>query len=97
LCARALTPEPGAGHAAARSLELSELYFDEVIPLRLPENSRAPLKSLNLHDGYLGDTKTHEITLYNEEKAKEHSHAWLPTQRTAKAWQAVTTGKPIPP
>jgi hypothetical protein len=93
----ALTPEPGAGHAVARSLELSELYLDEVIPLRLPKKPGAPLRPLNLQDGYLGDTKTHEITPYNQEKAKEAPHAWLPTQRTAKAWQAVTTGKPIPP
>ena len=93
----ALTPEPDAGHAVARSLDLSEIYLDEVIPLRLPENPGDPLRPLDLHDGYLGDTDTHEITPYDEEKAKEKPHAWLPTQRTAKAWQAVTTGKHMPP
>ena len=93
----ALTSEPGAAHEIARSLELSELYLDDVIPLRLPEKPGDPLRPLNLQDGYLGDTKTREITPYDQEKAKEAPHAWLPTQRTAKAWQAVTTGKPIPP
>jgi dienelactone hydrolase len=91
----ALVQEPGAAHEVARSLELSEVYFDEVIPLRLPREPGGDLRPLNLKKGYLGDLDTFTYGPYDEEKAKEGPAAWLPTERTAKAWQTVTTGKPL--
>ena len=86
----------------ARKLDIGKVVFCSTAavygkPVEMPVRESHPLKPLNLHDGYLADTNTHEITPYDQEKAKEHLHAWLPTQRTAQAWQAVTTGKPIPP
>lgn len=91
----ALTVEPDAVHEVARSLEMSEVYFDEVIPLRLPQEDRGALRPLNLENGYLGDLNTLTYAPYDEEKAKEGPTAWLPTEKTARAWQAVTTGKPL--
>ena len=91
----ALTQEPGAAHEIARSLELSEVYFDEVIPLRLPAKPGDPLHPLNLEDGYLGDIETHTYAPYTEEKAREAPTTWLPTERTARAWQACSTGRPL--
>ncbi len=91
----ALTVEPKGVHEAARSLEMSEVYFDEVIPLRLPREPRGALRPLRLENGYLGDLDTLTYAPYDEEKAKEGPAAWLPTEKTAQAWQAVMTGKPL--
>jgi dienelactone hydrolase len=91
----ALTVEPGASHEVARSLELSEVYFDEVIPLRLPQEPGGTLRPLNLENGYLGDLNTLTYSAYDEEKAKDGPAAWLPTEKTAQAWQAVMVGKPL--
>ena len=91
----ALTVEPNAVHEVARSLEMSEVYFDEVIPLRLPLEPGGALRPLSLENGYRGDLNTLTYAPYNEEKAKEGPASWLPTEKTAQAWQAVTTGKPL--
>jgi len=91
----ALTVEPNAVHEAARSLEMSEAYFNEVIPLRLPKKPGGALRPLSLENGYLGDLNALTYAPYDEEKAKEGPAAWLPTEKTAQAWQAVMTGKPL--
>jgi pimeloyl-ACP methyl ester carboxylesterase len=91
----ALTVEPKAVHEIGRSLELSEVYFDEVIPLRLPEKPRGTLRPLSIENGYLGDLDTLTYAPYDEDKAKERPAAWLPTEKMAQAWQAVMTGKPL--
>jgi len=90
-----LTVEPNAVHEVARSLEMSEVYFDEVIPLRLPQEPGGTLRPLSLENGYLGDLNTHTYAPYDEEKAKEGPTAWLPTEKTAQAWQAIMNGKPL--
>jgi dienelactone hydrolase len=91
----ALTVEPGAAHEFARSLEMSEAYFDEVIPLRLPREPGGALRPLRLEDGYLGDLQTQTYAPYDEKKAEEAPAAWLPTEKAARAWQAVMAGKPL--
>ena len=91
----ALTVEPDAVHEAVRSLEMSEVYFDEVIPLRLPREHGGALRPLRLENGYLGDLNTLTFAPYDEEKVKEGPAAWLPTNKTAQAWQSVMTGKPL--
>jgi dienelactone hydrolase len=91
----ALTVEPGAVHEAARSLELSEIYFDEVIPLRLPRKPGGALRPLKLEKGYLGDLDTHTYAPYDGERAKEGPASWLPTEKTAQAWRAIMAGEPL--
>lgn len=91
----ALTVEPDAVHEVARSLEMSEVFFDEVIPLRLPKEPGGALRPLKLENGYLGDLNTLTYAPYDEVKAREGPAAWLPTEKTARAWQAVMTGKPF--
>jgi dienelactone hydrolase len=90
-----LTVEPGAVHEVGRSLEMSEVYFDEVVPLRLPNQPGGPFEPLNLEKGYLGDLGTATYAPYNKEKAKESPMTWLPTEETALAWQAISIGKPL--
>jgi pimeloyl-ACP methyl ester carboxylesterase len=91
----ALVVEPGAVHEIGKSLELSEVYFDEVIPLRLPKKTGEPLRVLKLDDGYLGDPRSLKYSPYNEEKAKEHPASWLPTEKFASGWLACESGKPL--
>jgi pimeloyl-ACP methyl ester carboxylesterase len=91
----ALVVEPGAVHEIGRSLEMSEVYFDEVIPIRLPEKTGEPLHVLNLEDGYLGEPNSLTYSPYDEEKTKEHPVSWLPTERFARAWLACGAGKTL--
>lgn len=91
----ALTVEPNAVHEVARSLALSEIWFDEVIPLRLPEKLGGSLKPLSIQSGYLGDLNTHKYMTYDEEKAEDEPKAWLPTEKSAQAWQAVMNEQPL--
>ncbi len=91
----ALAVEPNAGHEIAKSLEMSEAYFDELIPLRLPLEPGGALRPLSLESGYLGDLNTHAYAPYDEDIAKEGPAAWLPTEKTAQAWRAVMAGKPF--
>lgn len=85
--------EPNAVHEVARSLEMFEIWFDEIIPLRLPEKLGSQLRSLSIQSGYLGDLNTHRCMPYDEEKAEDEPTAWLPTKKVARAWQAVMNGK----
>jgi hypothetical protein len=75
--------------------EMSEVYFDEVVPLRLPKQPGGPFEPLNLEKGYLGDLGTATYAPYNKEKAKESPMTWLPTEETVLAWQAISIRKPL--
>ncbi|MBN2335256.1 hypothetical protein JXL21_06815 [Candidatus Bathyarchaeota archaeon] len=90
-----LVVEPGAVHEVGRSLEFAELYFDEVIPLRLSPEPCGDLQPLKLGEGYLGSLDTKTYALYDLERAKMGPASWLPTEKTAKAWHAVVTGKTL--
>jgi len=87
-----LVEEPGKVHEFGASLEMSETYFDEVIPLRLPERSGEQLRSLKLEDGYLGDFNTLTYSSYSADKAKENPTIWLPTQKIAETWEVYVKG-----
>jgi hypothetical protein len=90
-----LVEEPCKVHEFGFSLEMSEAYFDEVIPLRLPEKSGEALRAFRLEDGYLGYFDSLTYSPYSAEKAKVGLTSWLPTKKTAEAWQACVTGKPL--
>ena len=87
-----LVEEPGAVHEIGRSLEVSESYFNEVIPLRLSNKTGEQLRTLKLSDGYLGE-KSQSYSPYNVEKAKEGPASWLPNEKFALTWLACETGK----
>jgi hypothetical protein len=87
----ALTEEPGAVHELGRTLEMSEIFFDEVIPRRL-RDLKEPLRLLSEKEGFIGDLKEVNYRPFNELLIKDQLTAWLPTERTAKAWISVVTG-----
>ncbi|MHA1289995.1 MAG: hypothetical protein ACTSPB_21650, partial [Candidatus Thorarchaeota archaeon] len=85
--------EPDAVHEIGQSLEVSATYFDEIIPLRLPDFYGGALQTLNLTDGYLGDHSSATFTKYNSERAKEGPTSWLPNTKIVQIWQESTTKK----
>jgi poly(3-hydroxybutyrate) depolymerase len=90
----ALAEEPGAAHVVGRSRDLSIIFFDDVLPLRLGESSTA-LKPLVESTGFLGDFKSKATRSVADSAAPSYPTAWLPTARVARAWQAMLTEKPF--
>ncbi len=90
----ALTEEPGAAHVVARSRDLSMIFFDEIIAQRLGDNG--VLKPLAEKSGTIGDIHTHDLQPMPD-KAPANPTAWLPSDKVARAWQAVVTDKPFTP
>ncbi|HVU22897.1 MAG TPA: alpha/beta hydrolase [Opitutus sp.] len=89
----ALTPEPGVAHAEGRSRALSQLFFADVLPLRLNAPG-SPLRTLDASTGLLGDPATGAITPAGRASVPDSLTAWLPTPRVAAAWRAVVTDAP---
>jgi len=90
----ALAEEPGAGHIVGRSRDLSIMFFDDVLPLRLRESSTT-LKPMTEAAGYLGDFKTKKTEAVADTTPTPYLTAWFPTARVARAWQALVTEKPF--
>ena len=90
----ALTEEPGVGHVVARSRDLSIIFFEDLLPARIGDGGA--LKPLTEQSGMIGDVHTKEVQPMPE-KAPANPTSWLPTDRVARAWQAVVTDKPFTP
>lgn len=91
----ALVNEPGAAHVVGRSRDLSVVFFEDVLPMRL--GGSGGLAPLAESAGVIGDPHTKEIRGTGEGDQPKYPTAWLPTRRTALAWQAVETDKPFEP
>jgi poly(3-hydroxybutyrate) depolymerase len=90
----ALTEEPGAAHVVGRSRDMSIIFFDEVLPLRLGE-AAGTLKPLAESAGFIGDFKSKTTRAVADSATPNYPTAWLPTARVARAWQAMLTEKPF--
>lgn len=93
----ALTEEPNAGHVVGRSRDLALLFYEDLLPLRLPAAEGGALQPIANKAGFLGDLKARTFQAMPEAGAPNHPTAWLPTERVARAWQAVVTDAPIVP
>jgi poly(3-hydroxybutyrate) depolymerase len=94
----AIAEEPGIAHAVGRSIEMSLIFFDELLPLRLsPEGigASAGLRPLIEKAGFIGDPVSKTIQAVEKSGVPNRPTAWLPSERTARAWLAVVTGKPF--
>jgi len=91
----ALTEEPAAGHIVGRSRDMSIIFFDDVLAMRLVDAS-SPLKPLTEKSGFIGDPKAKTVQLVGESPAPNYPTGWLPTERVAKAWQAMVSERPFP-
>jgi poly(3-hydroxybutyrate) depolymerase len=96
----ALTEEPSAAHIVGRSRDLGATLFEDVLTLRFdpsnPENS-ANLKPLSEQAGFIGDRKTKMFQPAAGSQQRTESTVWLPTERVARAWQAVEKEAPFDP
>jgi len=91
----ALAPEPNAAHVVGRSRDMSITFFDDVIPLRLGEEGLRPLAESS---GYISDPHANKISSMNAAATlPNYPTSWLPTERTARAWLAMSTDKPFDP
>ena len=97
----ALTTEPGLAHVVGRSRDLGIMFFEDVLALRLrPDaagNGPVAMTPLAEWSGYLGDLTALTVAPMGDGRAPAVPTAWLPTERMARAWQAVVSGKPFVP
>ncbi len=95
----ALTEEPGLAHVVGRSRDLGATFFEDVLALRLAAEdgaSSATLRPLSETSGWLGDLDALAIRPAAGDKTGTATAVWLPTERVARAWLAVVSGKPFP-
>ena len=90
----ALAEEPGAAHIVGRSRDVAMTFFEDVMALRI-DTKQAALKPLAEKDGFLGDRKAATFAPAAGGGAPNALAAWLPTERVARAWQAMLTGAPF--
>jgi hypothetical protein len=55
------------------------------------------MKSVSEKDGFIGNFKTSTFQKLAGVNAPNYPTAWLPTERVARAWQAMLTEKPFEP
>lgn len=89
----ALGDEPGAAHIVGRSRDVSIIFFDDVLPLRI--GASGALMPLDEKTGFLGDYTSKTFIAPGAKPASGDPTAWLPTERVARAWQAMMTGAPF--
>ena len=68
------------------------MFFEDVLAIRLTDDgvTRVPEKT-----GFIGDLKAATFQPIASIPAPTVPTAWLPTERIARAWQAVVNGKPF--
>ena len=96
----ALAQEPGAGHIVGRSREMAVVFFEDVLPLRLPELASTgggppALRLLNERAGFLGDLNTRTFQKQGDAAVPNYPTAWLATERVARAWVALVSERPF--
>ena len=96
----ALAEEPSAAHIVGRSRDLALMFYEDVLPLRLPEHASSSDGSVQLmplveRAGFLGDLDARTFESQGDHDAPNRPTAWLPTARVAAGWQAMETEKPF--
>ena len=91
----ALAEEPGVAHVVGRSRDVSIVFFDDVLPMRMGDG--ATLRALDPKTGFIGDLRAKTFQPAANVPAPAVPTAWLPTERAALAWQAMATEKPFVP
>jgi hypothetical protein len=90
----ALAEEPSAGHVVGKSRDVAMILFEDLLSLRIPTSGNT-LVALDEKSGFLGDLKARTVTPLGDGKVPNYPTAWLPTERIAKAWQAMVTEQPV--
>jgi len=85
----ALAEEPGVAHVVGKSRDVSMVFFEDLLPMRL--GSGGALSRLEEKSGYLGDLSARTFAPLGDGRVPNYPTAWLPTERVAKEWQAMVT------
>ncbi len=96
----ALAEEPDAAHTPGRSQDVARIFFEDVLPLRLPARQPKPdgprtLRPIAEAAGFVGDFQTKSYRSSANGDTPDHPTAWLPTERVARAWRALLTNGPL--
>jgi len=67
-------------------------WIDAVLAARLPLAPGAPLRTITLADGWLGDRSNGAISSYPCFSSTRSSASWLPSKETALDWQRMAGG-----
>ena len=74
------------------------MFFEEMLALRLPENAtETTLRPLADKSGFFGDGKTMTFEPAGAAKPPTAPVSWLPTEKLARTWLAIVSGKPFEP
>lgn len=84
--------EPDTAHAVGRSRDLGAMFFEDVLAIRLSGETLVPVPDKT---GFIGDLTAVTFQPVATSPAPTIPTAWLPTERIARAWQAVVTAKPF--
>jgi dienelactone hydrolase len=84
----ALAEEPGVAHVVGKSRDVSMVFFEDVLTLRLAQGGLARLEEKT---GFLGDYASRTFAPLGEGRVPNYPTAWLPTERVARQWQAMVT------
>jgi dienelactone hydrolase len=88
----AIAEEPAAAHIVGRSRDVSIVFFEDAMSLRL---GKTGLQALNETSGFLADPKLKSFHAETEGKAPAYPLGWIPSERIARAWLAMETEKPF--
>jgi dienelactone hydrolase len=94
----ALAEEPKVGHVVGRSQEMAAIFFDAVLSLRIGSNASAasPLARLEERSGVVVElVRGDDLRAPSDNPASTHLTAWFPTERVARAWQALRRNEPF--
>ena len=75
--------------------DVAMALFEDVLALRLDPAHPAVLKAVPDHSGFIGDIKQKTFQPIASAGTSTEGTAWLPTERVARAWQAMVTEKPF--
>lgn len=89
----ALGEEPGVAHAIGRSKDMGVIFFEDVLALRIDD--QGAMKTISEKTGFIGDLKAKTFQAAGSAGVPSSPTAWLPTERVARAWQALVTAKPF--
>jgi pimeloyl-ACP methyl ester carboxylesterase len=90
----ALAEEPGVAHVVGRSNEVAKILYEDVLSLRLDSKE---MRTLSPKEGFIADVKQKTFRPAAAAPAGTEGTAWLPTERVARAWQAMVSEKPFEP
>jgi dienelactone hydrolase len=89
----ALAEEPDAAHVVGKSRDVSLVFFEDVLQRRAVAHD-GRMARLDEKLGYLGDLTARTFAPVGESRVPNYPTAWLPSERVARAWQAMVTPAP---